>query len=455
MLSSGEEIGAAFDALAAARSRLNDLCFDGLTTAERLTYLERLEQEARRAPVAGHVLINQLGEQADTESLGGRLPAVLAARLRITRADAGRRVAQAADLGPRRALSGEPLPPRLAATATAQRAGTLGAAHINIIRGLLKRLPDFVDAPTREHIHTNLATLATQVTPEELSGLAEHVLDCVHPDGDYTDTDRARRRGLTLGTPGADGMRKLTGLLTPDAAAALEAVLAKLAAPGMCHPDDKNPVLDGPAPQEQARRDLRSTAQRNHDALDTAARTLLASGKLGQHNGLPATLVVTTTLTELETAAGTGRTGGGTIVPMSTVLRLAAQAHPYLAIFDGAKPLALYHAHRFASAAQRLMLYAKCRGCTKPGCHAPAYHTQVHHVSGWTTTGRTDINDLTLACGPDNRLAEKGWTTRTNTHGDTEWIPPPHLDHGQPRTNRYHHPEKLLHELTDDDEEDP
>ncbi|WP_343709027.1 hypothetical protein, partial [Mycobacterium sp.] len=26
----------------------------------------------------------------------------------------------------------------------------------------------------------------------------------------------------------------------------------------------------------------------------------------------------------------------------------------------------------------------------------------------------------------------------------TEWIPPPHLDHGQPRTNTYHHPEKLL-----------
>ncbi|WP_264035279.1 hypothetical protein, partial [Mycobacterium lacus] len=32
------------------------------------------------------------------------------------------------------------------------------------------------------------------------------------------------------------------------------------------------------------------------------------------------------------------------------------------------------------------------------------------------------------------------------------WIPPPHLDHGQPRTNSYHHPEKLL---VDEDEDDP
>ena len=38
--------------------------------------------------------------------------------------------------------------------------------------------------------------------------------------------------------------------------------------------------------------------------------------------------------------------------------------------------------------------------------------------------------------------------------GTTEWIPPPHLDHGQPRTNTFHHPEKLLAEEAEEDEED-
>jgi hypothetical protein len=33
--------------------------------------------------------------------------------------------------------------------------------------------------------------------------------------------------------------------------------------------------------------------------------------------------------------------------------------------------------------------------------------------------------------------------------GGTEWIPPPELDHGQPRTNAYWHPEKML---ADDDD---
>jgi hypothetical protein len=270
--SSREEIAEAFGALRAARSRVNALTFDALTTPERLAYLEQLEQDARRAPVAGHVLINQIGEQADEKTLGGRLPAVLATRLRITRGEARRRVAEAADLGPRHALTGELLPPLLTATAEAQRDGLIGADHIKIIRSFLHRLPTFVDLATREHVHTDLATTATQFGPEDLAQLADHIMDCVHPDGDYTDADRARRRGVTLGEQGPDGMSRLTGLLTPEARATVEAMLAKLAAPGMCNPDDEAPVLDGPAPEETARRDTRPEAQRNHDALNTACK---------------------------------------------------------------------------------------------------------------------------------------------------------------------------------------
>ncbi|ORA36169.1 HNH endonuclease, partial [Mycobacterium branderi] len=58
-------------------------------------------------------------------------------------------------------------------------------------------------------------------------------------------------------------------------------------------------------------------------------------------------------------------------------------------------------------------------------------------------------------CGGHHPITEDGWTTRKNTHGDTEWIPPPHLDHGQPRTNRYHHPDKLLRDEDDEGDEDP
>ena len=97
------------------------------------------------------------------------------------------------------------------------------------------------------------------------------------------------------------------------------------------------------------------------------------------------------------------------------------------------------------------MLYARDRGCTFPGCTIPAHQCEVHHDDPYATHPVTDINHLSLACGPNHDLAEQGWTTRKNARGHTEWLPPPHLDRGQPRTNTYHHPEKLLRK--DDDEE--
>ena len=232
--------------------------------------------------------------------------------------------------------------------------------------------------------------------------------------------------------------------------------MGKLAAPGMCNPHDATACVDGPPSQEAVEGDTRNQAQRQHDALQTAMRALLASGKLGQHNGLPASIIVTTTLAELEAAAGKGLTGGGSILPMSDVIRLARHARHYLAIFDNGKALALYHTKRLASPAQRIVLYAKDRGCTAPGCTVPGYYSEVHHVTGYATCGCTDVNDLTFGCGTQHRIVQPGgWSTRKNAHGDTEWIPPPHLDRGQPRTNTFWHPEKLLRDGDDDDDDRP
>jgi len=397
-------------------------------------------------------LINQLAEQAPPEELGGKLSHALADRLRITPGEAARRVAEAADLGPRRALTGEALPPLLTATAAAQRDGRIGTAHVAVIRRFLHQLPRAVDLGTRECAEQQLAGLATQFRPDHLADIARQLDGYLNPDGNYTDEDRARRRGLTLGNQGPDGMSKLSGWLTPEVRATIEAVLAKLAAPGLCNPDDDTPTVDGPPPEDAATRDTRSDAQRNHDALDAALRATLASGKLGQHNGLPATIIVTTTLKDLESATGHGFTGGGTRLPMSDVIRMARHAHHYLAIFDNAKAIALYHTKRLASPGQRIVLYAKDRGCTAPGCDVPGYWCEVHHVTPYAKCHTTDVNDLALGCGGHHPLAEQGWTTRKRKDGTTEWIPPAHLDYGQPRTNTFHHPEKLL---VEDDGEEP
>jgi Domain of unknown function (DUF222) len=457
--SSREEIVAVFDALDAVVSRACELSFDALTAPERLRLLERLERVTRRLPVPQHALINQLGEQADDTELGARPARALADRLHITRSEANRRVAEAADLGPRRALSGESLPPLLTATAYAQRAGHIGASHVQVIRTFVHRLPSCVDIDTRDKAEEHLAKLATRFRPEQVAKLADRLTDCLNPDGDYTDQDRARRRGLTLTTQDLDGMSRLSGWITPELRATVEAIWAKLAAPGRCNPEDHTPIIDDTAGEDAIARDTRSNAQRHHDGLNAALRAVLASGELGQHNGLPATIIVSVTLKELESATGKALTGGGGVLPISDVIRLARHAHHYLAIFDGGKAIGLYHTKRLATPGQRIVLYAKDRGCTRPGCDMPGYQCEVHHINEWAKYRTTDVNELTFTCGQDHKLVQPGgWITRKRANGDTEWIPPPHSpasgryphDHGQPRTNSFHHPEKLL---CDDEEE--
>jgi hypothetical protein len=447
--SSREEVVEVLDALEAGYKRALDLTFDVLTTPERLAVLERFEGFRRQQPAIEHALINQLAEQAGETELGGKLAPVLADRLRIGRAEASRRVQEAADLGERRALNGEALAPVLPATAEAQRNGELGRGHVAVIRSFFHRLPDFVDIETRVKAEAQLARLSHEHRPDELAKLADKLTDCLNPDGDFTDVDRAKRRGLSIGRQDIDGMSPISGWLTPEARATIDAVFAKLAAPGMCNPADDTPCVSGTPSQDAIQGDTRSLGQRNHDALVAAGRALLASGELGQHNGLPASIIVTTTLQELEKGAGRALTGGGTLLPMSDVIRLGSHAHHYLAIFDKGKALALYHTKRLASPAQRIVLHAKDRGCTFPGCTVPGYLCEVHHNNPYATHPVTDINDLTLACGPNHKLAEQGWTTRKNGQGDTEWIPPPHLDYGQARTNTFHHPEKLLRDDED------
>ncbi|TBM33558.1 HNH endonuclease signature motif containing protein, partial [Mycolicibacterium smegmatis] len=75
-----------------------------------------------------------------------------------------------------------------------------------------------------------------------------------------------------------------------------------------------------------------------------------------------------------------------------------------------------------------LAIWARDRGCTRPGCTANGYRCQAHHATtDYAKGGLTDADALALACGCDNRLvgeAPNKWTTRINNHGQCEWIPP-------------------------------
>ena len=93
-------------------------------------------------PVLTHRLLARLQREASPVELGAKSwKAVLRIRLRISGRDAGRRLAEAAELGPRTALNGQPLPPMLAQVADAQARGSIGAEHVTLIRTFLHELP--------------------------------------------------------------------------------------------------------------------------------------------------------------------------------------------------------------------------------------------------------------------------------------------------------------------------
>ena len=439
------EVAAAFDALDAAVATIGELNLDNYQPAVRLHALERLETARRRQMVPSHDLIACLAKE-DPADVGGPVQKVIADWLRISCAEARRRMRDAEQLAPRVTMTGDTLPPELPATAQMWRTGVLDQQHLRVIQTFVRDLP--VDTPVGsvERAESFLARQAAELRPDQLEKVANRCAVMINPDGKFSDVDRARHRGFTWWAQRPDGMSVGKLIASPELRANLDAWLARFAAPGMCNPDDQNPCVTGEPDQDLASKDVRSHAQRQHDALNALVRGQLGDPKLGVHNGLPVTVIVSTTLPELSAAAGHAVTGGGTLLPMRDLIRMAGHAYHYLAVFDEhqSRPLYLGRSRRIASADQRVVLYAKDRGCTAPGCDVPGYWAEVHHIDDWARGGLTNIDKLTLACKPDHKLADKGWRTIKLGNGETQWIPPPHLDYGQARTNDYHHPERFF-----------
>ena len=202
---------------------------------------------------------------------------------------------------------------------------------------------------------------AQGLRPSELIKVAERLTAYLDPDGQLSDdTDRAARRALNIGRQRADGMSPVTGLLDPATRALVDAAFSALA----------RPVSEGDAP------DPRSPAQRHHDALAALCRNALAAQAMPSNRGLPATVVINMDIDQLEDAAGVATTATGGTVPIRAALAMATDAFPVLCLFDtDGQPLHLGRGARLASAAQRLALYARDRGCTRPGCDMPPQWT--------------------------------------------------------------------------------
>jgi hypothetical protein len=440
-----ERISAALDAIDAAHDVLGGTSSDLVSNNFRVNVAERLETQDRVNRGLMYRFFAEIANPPDGSQFVPIVRGMLWARLRITPKEITRRFKLAARIRPRRSLTGQPIAPELPELANAVQAGTVGEDHIRAVCRAVDVLPSCVSPTDVADAERALVWHATKVDAGVVTKLGQQIADYLNPDGTFTDEDRARRRGLHLGPQGPDGMSRLEGLLDPEARAYFEAIEAAVR-PGRHEPDGGQ--------EERQVRDERTPAQRCHDAFKLGMETAIASGELGLHRGHPVTVIVTTTLAELEQAANAAagasvpmpapaRTGGGSRLPMSDLIRMAAKAIHYLAVFDNhtERPLYLGRQKRIATADQRLICHARDRGCTRPNCLEPGYHSEVHHAPDWAQGGQTDADKLFFACGCHHGAASRGELhTVVTGNGRLGWT----NGSGPPEINHAHHPDELL-----------
>jgi hypothetical protein len=449
-------VDADLDAIDVALERLRATSTELVGNAFRVEMAERLERQLRTVMGLSYRTVGEIVDPPDGAEdpalpAGVKVRDLLCRRLRIVPSEVRRRAKLAARIRARRSLTGAPLPPELPTLSKAIDAGDVGEDHIREVCKAIDVLPQAA-AAHKGRAERTLVRHSREQDAAFVAVVGRRIADTVNPDGMFDDQDRANRRGLTLSKQGPDGMSRLSGWVTPESRAYIEAVGAAVR-PGHHMPGAESAVVD-------ASTDTRTPSQRLHDALAWGLRTGIESGSLGTHRGIPVTVIVTTTLAELNQAIhasfdssvsmpAPARTGGGSSLPMRDLIRMAANSIHYLAIFEdhSARPLYLGRSKRIATIDQRIICHARDKGCTRPDCVEPGYHSEVHHVPDWDPDGRTDADHLFFGCGPDHKLVTDGHATTTVTEdGRLAWA----VDGDPPEVNRIHHDDQLLDE--DDDE---
>ncbi|GAB2487509.1 HNH endonuclease signature motif containing protein [Jatrophihabitans fulvus] len=484
----------AVQAVGALRAAIDGLLSVDLTGCDAEAFLasvDALEVQSRRLAAVDARWLAEVDDRRLAGELGRTSVAdVLTVRLHVARAEARARVRRAAEIGARRAVTGEALPPLLDEVADAVTRGEISGPHASVIAAILRRVPESLGPEVWQIAHTALLGAARQTDPQTLRQLGEQLLQRILPEKQPD----PERRGVTL-SPDVAGLAGLSGAMTARCAALWRTLFDTLAAPR-----PETTTADGTVV-----RDERSPAQRRHDAMEEIGLRLLRSGVLPDAGGVPATLIVTVGLRELARAGGVVRTSHGELLGVEQVLALAGELGIELCLTDdtpddtladepvadepvadepranepraneptsdepmpgpdetapfeavrrfvtrlfprrpGRGPVLAYgRARRNATGTQRKVIAGRDgAGCSFPGCTRPLAWTQAHHVVRWEDGGRTDIDNMCLVCVFHHQLLDRGdWSVRMADDGRPEWIPPRLLDpQRRPLRNYAHHP---------------
>lgn len=327
------------------------------------------------------------------------------------RSDARRRLVVAEQAYERIGLDGTALPARLAATGTVFAAGECSLRQVEVIARVLgsdaaQRLTPQVWTAAEEH----LAAKAGDFNPADLhawgTALVE-TLDADGPEPDERPPAAVNELFLTRNPDGSGG--KLKARI--DDAAMFDAIATAI--------DTHSKPTTGD--------DVRSTAQRQAEALADVCGYVLDHGDLPDCGGERPHVNVTVRLDELENRARAACLDfGGTLSP-EALRMLCCDARVVPIVMGGAgQPLDVGRATRTIPDGLRRAIAARDHGCAR--CGLPPSWCEIHHVRPWEDGGPTSLDNCAMLCRACHRLVHHGGWDVHMRHGLPEFLPPLWID---------------------------
>ncbi|MFA4895015.1 DUF222 domain-containing protein, partial [Microbacterium sp.] len=188
--------------------------------------------------------------------------------------------------------------------------------------------------------------------------------------------------------------------------------------------------------------DMRTHAQKRHDAFATALMVAAASGGMPTLGGAAPTLVVSVTAEDYTNRTGRARVEGtGYDVPLGAADHAGCAGGIQRVLFDDKGAIvAISTSARLFTATQRRAIVLRDRECLIPGCDVPADWCEIHHVQEHARGGPTHTSNGVPLCWHHHHTLDEGiWKIRMRNglpeiRGPGWWDPyakwrSPHLDY--------------------------
>jgi uncharacterized protein DUF222/HNH endonuclease len=313
---------------------------------------------------------------------------VLMYAIRVAKAEARQMEQQASLLCPKVGITGQPIEPKLPAARAGMASGALSTHHAACIAKVVEKAP----AEHANQVDAELAELAHEFHPSDLTRLGKRVLDTLVPDGDKPDdravTEIQNRLDLQEHEDGS-----LSGHFTLGAESA--AHLLPLLSP-----------LTKPQPGDD-----RTLTERQGDALAEVIRLAADSGNAPIEGGERPHIAVTVSLDTLRTGIGRATLDDGRTLTPEQTRRLACDAGVIpIVLGTRSEPIDIGESKRLADKRLRRALAIRDTGCAAPGCGRTPNQCHAHHVQHWADGGPTTLANMVLVCAFHHRLIHHaGW----------------------------------------------